>query len=161
MTWTQVQRDTWTTDHPGQFSQYQKEWKEENAEWCRSYDASWKREARRLYPKRFQDYRLRFSLKHYYKVTLEWFEEMLTVQSGVCAICKNPETTAVGRTGKIRRLAVDHNHLCCSGKKSCGKCVRGLLCGRCNRALERFDSVENWAEKAAAYLQQFRREDGV
>jgi len=29
----------------------------------------------------------------------------------------------------------DHDHVCCSGKKSCGKCLRGLLCHGCNTKL--------------------------
>jgi hypothetical protein len=30
---------------------------------------------------------------------------------------------------------VDHDHRCCPGKVSCGKCVRGLLCNPCNKGV--------------------------
>lgn len=52
-------------------------------------------------------------------------------QGGRCAIlnCR--------ATGKTRRLAVDHDHKCCPGRTSCGKCVRGLICNPHNEMLGR------------------------
>jgi hypothetical protein len=35
-------------------------------------------------------------------------------------------------------LHVDHDHACCPGPKSCGKCVRFLLCDKCNVGLGSF-----------------------
>jgi Recombination endonuclease VII len=49
--------------------------------------------------------------------------EMFEQQKGVCAVCGYPETSKT-KSGKIKRLAVDHCHA--TGK------VRGLLCHRCN-----------------------------
>lgn len=52
-------------------------------------------------------------------------------QGGKCAIlhCR--------ATGKTKALAVDHDHRCCPGRTSCGKCVRGLLCGPHNEQFGR------------------------
>lgn len=30
---------------------------------------------------------------------------------------------------------MDHDHGCCTGNYSCGKCLRGILCGSCNQVL--------------------------
>lgn len=65
------------------------------------------------------------------------YASLLEAQGGHCANC--PRTEA--ENGKA--LAVDHNHACCPGRKSCGECVRGLLCSNCNKALGLVrDSVE-------------------
>ena len=64
-----------------------------------------------------------------YNVTREQYEEMFKSQDGRCAICGNPPKE--GGKG----LHVDHDHGCCPGGKSCGKCVRGLLCSSCNTAI--------------------------
>lgn len=74
-------------------------------------------------------------------VTSEWYDAKLAEQNGGCAICDG------GTIRKKRYLCVDHNHKT--------KAVRGLLCSRCNAALERLDSVADWATKAVAYLQQY------
>jgi hypothetical protein len=62
------------------------------------------------------------SRKHAYGITQEQFEVKIREQDGKCAICYKPLT----------RPDVDHDHTCCPGKKSCGKCTRGILCHGCN-----------------------------
>lgn len=62
-----------------------------------------------------------------YKITPEDYLEMEKSQGGVCKICKNDNN------GK--RLMVDHDHKCCPGVRTCGRCIRGLLCKNCNWAL--------------------------
>lgn len=71
--------------------------------------------------------------KRKYGLTLDDYNRMLERQGGLCANpgCFN-EPPIDGRFG---RFDVDHDHSCCPGKESCGKCIRGLLCGLCNRAL--------------------------
>lgn len=86
--------------------------------------------------RRLRDWRSRneaqvTSRKRAWRYGLEEGEEgeMLAAQGGVCAGCgKTPEENG-------RRLAIDHDHRCCPGDRSCGECVRGLLCGSCNRVL--------------------------
>jgi hypothetical protein len=63
-----------------------------------------------------------------YGLTRDDYVNMEKSQNGVCKICGESEKYN-------KRLSVDHDHLCCSGIKSCGKCIRGLLCSRCNRGL--------------------------
>lgn len=46
---------------------------------------------------------------------------------------------------------VDHDHKCCSGDKSCGKCVRGILCPGCNTGMHYYDK-EGWVDNAKEYL---------
>lgn len=68
--------------------------------------------------------------------TEERLSEIHHAQGGACAICKRPE-------GEDRSLAVDHDHSCCPENRSCGKCIRGLLCSACNTGLGMFgDDIE-------------------
>jgi len=80
-----------------------------------------------------------------YGVTLEWYVEKQVAQNDCCAICGKPESQM--RNGKIKRLAVDHDH-------DTGQ-ARDLLCTRCNQDLGVFENTE-WRRKAELYLQKHR-----
>lgn len=87
------------------------------------------------------------NLRRKFGITEEQYQEMLATQRGVCWICHEGP-------GK-RRLSVDHDHACCPGSTTCGKCIRGLLCGRCNAAigmlredLERFYWAMQYIERS-------------
>lgn len=69
-------------------------------------------------------------LKRHYNLTIEEYQEKIEEQSYSCAICK------ISLDEMPVNFAVDHDHACCPNrKKSCGKCVRGLLCSMCNGLL--------------------------
>jgi hypothetical protein len=66
--------------------------------------------------------------KDTYSITEDQYQAILRSQDGRCALCRRAR-------GVTKRLAVDHDHACCIGPKSCGRCVRGLVCGPCNDIL--------------------------
>lgn len=88
-------------------------------------------------------------LKHMFNVTVDQYEQMMLNQGGVCAICG-------GVNANGRALSVDHDHACCSGKKSCGKCVRALLCGDCNMGLGKFRDNPELLQAAIDYVRMKR-----
>jgi len=86
-----------------------------------------------------------------FRVRLAWFEAKLAEQGNCCATCDKP----MGE----RRFAVDHDHTCCPGRKSCGKCVRGLVCDKCNLylgMLEELMTKGDWILKGQAYLARYK-----
>lgn len=60
-----------------------------------------------------------------YNLAPGFYDALYEYQGRRCAICQRA-------TGARKNLAVDHDHSCCPGPTSCGRCVRGLLCGPCN-----------------------------
>lgn len=81
-----------------------------------------------------------------YNLSTVSYEQMLADQNGSCAIClKTPEENG-------KRLAIDHDHTCCAGSKSCGSCVRALLCTKCNMAIGAFNDDVNLLAAAHLYL---------
>ena len=90
-------------------------------------------------------------LRKQYRMTPAEYASRLAAQGGACAICKRPETKAV--RGRVVRMSVDHDHACCHGNRSCGKCVRALLCGSCNSVLGLMGDDPARLRAAAAYLE--------
>jgi len=86
------------------------------------------------------------SLKRKYGITLDDYEKTLAGQGGGCAVCRKTEAI------NGRRLAVDHDHGCCPGRITCGRCVRGLLCSSCNLHLGAIGDNLDHVEAMATYL---------
>ncbi len=97
------------------------------------------------------DERRRVSHLWKFGLTPETFAELLAAQGGRCAICG----TGDPKGNRVSTWVVDHDHRCCPGARSCGRCVRGLLCNRCNRVLGMFGDDPAVAEAAAAYLRRY------
>jgi hypothetical protein len=72
-----------------------------------------------------------------------------------CEVCGTDIVTKQydHRTGRTKALlVVDHDHRCCPGDKSCGQCVRGLLCQNCNAAAGMVGDDPSRARALADYL---------
>lgn len=86
----------------------------------------------------------RSDLKKSFGLTVERYQAMHDAQDGRCAICGQVET--MERGGKVRWLAVDHDHK--DGH------VRELLCSGCNVGLGNFGDDPARLRAAAEYLER-------
>lgn len=86
-----------------------------------------------------------YKLKRAFGLSLEDYQQMLDRQGGVCAICKQPETTK-SNTGGDKNLSVDHCHK--TGK------IRGLLCHHCNTGIGKFNDNVDLLEAAIKYIKE-------
>ncbi len=86
------------------------------------------------------------TIRRQYGLTDAEHAALLVEQRGACAGCgKVPGP-------KARQLSVDHDHSCCPGRTSCGRCVRGLLCADCNTTLGNFKDNPEQIRRLADYL---------
>lgn len=83
-----------------------------------------------------------------YGLSIDQYNEMM---SQGCAIC-----------GTMENLQIDHDHRCCprTNRKTCGKCVRGVLCGSHNKAEGHFKNIDE-ITALLAYRMQFEEVDGI
>jgi hypothetical protein len=84
-----------------------------------------------------------------YGLSLDGYKALLVQQDGGCAICGTTEPNGPGS-----RFQVDHDHVCCPGSGSCGKCIRGLLCSSCNTLIGLAKEDPQRLLSAVAYLQR-------
>lgn len=118
----------------------------EAMERSRRRKVEWERaNGRRRYledPENMRLRRLRYKFLRY-GLSQEQFDLLLERQRRACAMCRKP-------FGDRQPIFIDHDHSCCPDeKRSCGKCIRGLLCLYCNTAL---GYVERCSAMAHAYL---------
>lgn len=78
-----------------------------------------------------------------YGMTPDELQDLYEAQDGKCATCLEP----LGD-----RTTIDHDHNCCPENKSCGKCVRGILCHHCNVALGFTKDNPETLRRMIAYL---------
>lgn len=90
-------------------------------------------------------------IKTRFRLSKSDYTAMLASQGGVCEICRcSPD---------VEPLRVDHDHACCSTYQTCGRCVRGLLCSKCNWLLgiasddpERLTAAAEYLRKRTSWL---------
>jgi len=98
--------------------------KKSNTEWAKNN------------PEKSKEYYLRYHRYRKYGIRQPEYDELLSKQKGVCAICKK----------SVPILAVDHNH-------ETGA-IRGLLCKNCNLALGFISDDINIAFSMIEYLKE-------
>ncbi len=84
-----------------------------------------------------------------YGLTGDDFRARLASQGGRCAVCRTADPGT-------KDWHIDHDHSCCPGMRSCGACVRGLLCTQCNTGLGMFGDDTERLHAAAVYLLRTR-----
>lgn len=78
----------------------------------------------------------------------KWRKRLLQEQGGKCALCGSSETG---------RWHLDHDHRCCPGGRMCERCVRAVLCNRCNVSLGGFQDDPAMLRRAADYIESHRQ----
>ena len=151
----------WHAEHALELKEYAKQYRADHPEYLKR-NADKAKAARLADPLYFKAREFSREMKKY-GTTVEWYRDRLLEQNGVCALCRHLSH----HHGTIQRLQVDHNHECCDlHTKSCGKCLRGLLCADCNILLSYIERVlkqgtiaplpDTWLSKALAYLGSYK-----
>lgn len=107
-----------------------------------------KKKARSVYAANAEHERERSRQNHLwylYRMSVSQFNALLAAQDGRCASCGTDEPNGNG-------WHVDHDHACCPGERSCGECIRGILCGNCNQGLGNFGDDPERLLAAVRYL---------
>lgn len=90
------------------------------------------------------------NLQRLYGLTVQQYNQLLVAQDNKCKSCKNIF---------IGKIHLDHDHSCCPTITTCGKCIRGLLCPGCNRALGFLNDDPEKILRLYEYLIQSKKEE--
>ena len=133
--WAELARARYNRDPQKAIASVQR-WREENPD---KYQA-WLKRNREENKERRREQSRRGHLKRQYGLTTNMFEALVSAQLGNCGICGVNEDL---------NLHVDHDH---NTKK-----VRGLLCGKCNKAIGLLNDSPDLLRAAADYLERAER----
>lgn len=81
-----------------------------------------------------------------YGLTWEQLDVKVEEQGG-CGVCKRPLSR--------KEYQVDHDHSCCPEEKTCGLCVRGVVCSLCNKGLGNFKDNIQLLRAAIEYIEKY------
>lgn len=130
---------SWFRKHPGKRKQCDDRWRKKNPNQVKRNSAKWRKEN--------QDKMLNYYYLKKYGIDRDTYERMLKDQSGVCYICRQPESRRLHK--KLSRLSVDHCHK--TGV------IRRLLCARCNHVLGHTHEDSQLLRRLADYLEEYRK----
>lgn len=120
---------------------YKQEYYQRNKEKLRAIGAKWKENNK----ERSTQLDRKSHLKCQYNMTLEDYNHMLVAQNNLCLLCGKPLDLTINNP-------VDHDHKCCNGEKSCGKCIRGVLHDTCNQYIARIERYPHLLNPALKYI---------
>lgn len=125
----------WRKKNPDKVKEIQRRSYERNHHKHKPKILQWRKE----HPENCKQYYLRRNIVRM-GLTPEEFDNKLSEQNGVCAICG-------GVNPNGRRLFIDHNH-------DTGV-IRGLLCNHCNNGIGNFQENIEFLNSAISYLKEW------
>lgn len=126
---------------------------------CKDCDNARKRRSEAEHRAADPDYEYKRAVWRDFRLRWPQYEEMLARQLHRCAVCADPFTVYDGPRTKGRglrlKIHVDHDHGCDhpdKGMLCCAKCVRGVVCRRCNMLLGWLETHQEALGPALRYL---------
>lgn len=136
--------------------------------WCRMHYSRWIRhgsteskhkelrgqERVYIYNGKKYYYKKNYTIESIYKISIE---EYFKRSANGCELC--------GKAKDHRNFHVDHDHSCCNTRITCGKCVRGIVCARCNHIIDNYEkglmrSDNPMRDKVIKYLEVYHGRQG-
>jgi len=115
------------------------------AEWQKAHSEEHLASCKR-YAENYKEKKKDNELRSRYGISIEERDSLVLAQGGRCPICM--------RDLKGTKISVDHDHACCPGSMTCGKCIRAVLCQRCNVLLGLAKDSSEILNNAIQYLKE-------